>query len=72
VLKRLYSGRLPSADTVLVAIRKLHWTDVKRGFDRILDVTLTQLRKRRMLWGSIILAIDFHDDGYYGEKDDLG
>ncbi len=63
---------LPSADTVLGAIRKLHWTDVRSGFDRILDVTLIQLRKQRMLWGSIILAIDFHDDRYYGDKDDDG
>lgn len=63
---------LPSADTVLSAIRKLNWKDVKGGFDRILDITLLQLRKQRKIWGSVTLAIDFHDDRYYGEKDDEG
>ncbi|MCK4491347.1 MAG: transposase, partial [Candidatus Altiarchaeales archaeon] len=53
-------------------VRELDWRDVKRGFDRILDVTLLRLRKQRMLWGSVMLAIDFHDDRYYGEKDDEG
>jgi len=62
--------RLPSADTVLTAVRKLDWQDVKKGFDKILDVTLLKLRKQRMLWGSVTLAIDFHDDGYYGKKDE--
>jgi len=64
--------RLPSADTVLAAIKKLDWKDLKRGFDRILDVTLLKLRKQRMLWGSVTLAIDFHDDRYYGNKSDEG
>ena len=62
--------RLPSADTVLTAVRKLDWQDVKKGFDKILDVTLLKLRKQRMLWGSVTLAIDFHDDRYYGKKDE--
>lgn len=64
--------RLPSADTVINAIKKLDWKDIKRGFDKILDITLLQLRKQRMLWGSVTLAIDFHDDRYYGNKDDEG
>lgn len=64
--------RLPSADTVLAAIKKLDWKDVKKGFDKILDVMLLKLRKRRMLWGSVTLAIDFHDDRYYGNKHDYG
>ncbi len=64
--------RLPSSDTVLNAVKELDWRDVKRGFDRILDVTLLQLRKQRMLGGSVMLAIDFHDDRYYGAKDDEG
>jgi len=64
--------RLPSADTVLAAINELEWKGLKIGFDKILDVTLLQLRKRRMLWGSVTLAVDFHDDKYYGDKDDEG
>lgn len=64
--------RLPSADTVINAIKKLDWKDIQRGFDKILDITLLQLRKQRMLWGSGTLAIDFHDDRYYGNKDDEG
>jgi hypothetical protein len=64
--------RLPSADTVLAAVKELNWQDVKKGFDKILDVTLLQLRKQRMLWGSVTLAVDFHDDRYYGAKDDEG
>jgi len=63
--------RLPSADTVLSAIRKLDWKDQESGIDKTLDVTLLQLRKQRMLWGSVILAIDFHED-IYGKKDDEG
>jgi hypothetical protein len=64
--------RLPSADTVLAAVKELSWQDVKKGFDKILDLTLLQLRKQRMLWGSVTLAVDFHDDRYYGAKDDEG
>jgi len=64
--------RLPSADTVLGAIKKLDWKDLKKGFDKIIDVTLLQLRKHRKLFGSVTLAIDFHDDKYYGNKDDDG
>lgn len=63
---------LPSADTVLGVIKKLDWKDLKKGFDKILDASLLQLRKRRMLWGSVTLAVDFHDDRYYGNKDDEG
>ncbi len=59
---------LPSADTVLGAIKKPGWRDIKRGFDKVLNVTLLQLRKQHMLWGSVRLAIDFHDDRYYGKK----
>ncbi|MEA3255167.1 MAG: transposase [Candidatus Altiarchaeota archaeon] len=64
--------RLPSADTVFNAVKELDWKEVKGGFDNILDVTLLQLRKQRMLWGSVTLAIDFHDDRYYGDKGDEG
>lgn len=64
--------RLPSADTVFGAIKNLDWEDVKKGFDKILDATFFQLRKHRMLWGSVTLAIDFHDDRYYGDKNDEG
>jgi putative transposase len=64
--------RLPAADTVFNAIKKLGWKEVKKGFDKILDATFFQLRKQRMLWGSVTLAIDFHDDRYYGDKDDEG
>ena len=31
--------RLPSADTVLAAVKELDWRDVKRGFDKIAHVT---------------------------------
>lgn len=57
----------PSADTVLGNLRDQEWKTIKNGFDRIIRLTVERAKRRRWFRRAVTLAIDFHDDLYYGK-----
>lgn len=62
------SGDRVSADTVLLRLKQLQWQQVKAGFDAVFRDVLVVARKQRRFTRPLVVAIDFHDFPYYGDK----
>jgi len=59
---------IPSADTVLGNIRSMKWEYVKAQIDFAIRKTIELAKNQRWFRLPVVLAIDFNDDLYYGEK----
>ena len=63
---------LPSADTVLGNLRQQEWKIIKKDFDDVIRETIKSVDRQRWFRKPVVVAIDFHDDLYYGKADTEG
>lgn len=63
---------LPSADTVLGNLGQQEWKIIKKDFDNVIGETIKLVDHQRWFRKKVVVAIDFHDDLYYGKADTEG
>lgn len=62
-------SRTPSADTLLSYIKSQDEEHVKEAFEAQLKENISKLKRQRKLWKPVSVAIDWHDEMYYGDHE---
>jgi putative transposase len=62
--------KVPSADTLLHYIKSQNREKMQQAFESQLKESIRKLkRQRRKLWKAVSIAIDWHDEMYYGDHE---
>jgi putative transposase len=62
--------KIPSADTLLHYIKSQNLEKMQEAFESQLEESIRILkRQRRKLWKAVSIAIDWHDEMYYGDHE---
>jgi putative transposase len=67
-----YSGDgCPNGDTLLYHLKKFDTSELLESYEKITDQVISMAKKHGLLKGPVDVAIDFTDQLYYGDKNDL-
>lgn len=61
--------KVPSADTLLYYIKSQNREKMQEAFESQLKESIRRLKRQRKLWKAISVAIDWHDEMYYGDHE---
>lgn len=60
---------VPSADTLLRYIKSQNREKMQEAFESQLKENVGRLKRQRKLWKAVSIAIDWHDEMYYGDHE---
>ncbi|MGI0081290.1 MAG: transposase, partial [Nitrososphaerales archaeon] len=60
---------VPSADTLLHYIKSQNREKMQEAFESQLKRNILRLKRQRKLWKAVSIAIDWHDEMYYGDHE---
>jgi putative transposase len=61
--------KVPSADTLLHYIKTQNRDKMQEEFESQLGRSIIRLKRQRKLWKAVSIAIDWHDEMYYGDHE---